>query len=80
MTIWSRGGGQIFKISALIRKCSNAFNPVLCADVVVSKMAALNNLDASAARLAPETLMGLSPDPSSLMVPIEETFPAVYEK
>lgn len=32
-------------------------------------MAALNNLDASPARLASETLMGSSPDPSPLMMP-----------
>lgn len=69
LTICSRGGSQIFEILTLIQISSNAFNPVLYADVALGKMAALNNLDASPARLASETLMGSSPDPSPLMMP-----------
>lgn len=53
---------------------------MLYADVVLGEMAALNNLDASPARLASETLKGSSPDPSLLVVPIDETFPTVSEK
>lgn len=66
--IWSRGGGQICKSLKLILKCSNAFNPVLYAGVVLGEMTALNNLDASPVRLASKILTGLSPDPSLLMV------------
>lgn len=62
-------------------KCSNAYNPLLYADIVLCEMFAYNNLDVSPAILtsSSETRIKLPPDPSLLMMSIDKTFPTVYQ-
>ena len=53
---------------------------MLYAAEVLDESAALNSLDTSFERVACEMLLELARGPSLLMVPIDETFPTVYER
>ena len=73
-------GGQVIGTFVLARNFSNAIKPGLYAAEVLDEISALNSLDTSFERVAREMLLELVRGPSLLMVPIDETFPTVYER